>query len=407
MKFIRETKHKRNASKIKKMSEKCVLDNCKNVSCAVCQCCRKNLCLAHLKAHEKSFVSPLKPLEEKLASIEQRLNSFEFEQLTDVSNEKLDEWRLSCQKKIDDFFAKKSEDLRRSAKSKFDEQHQSMSNVRTHFNQLLEKQVSPEDLTDSYFEMTPLKTIDCPKANGAALATNNELILFCQRSNLCLVNREFQLIETIPWKSAEITDIFWSVTLERFFVLHQNEIFLFDHRSKTFEKLQLTTKQNWACGNCSRKSLFLATYQRASTIMEFKLLPKIEFVKQWKSSEICSKEEAIHDIKIHNENLCLIVENQVRTNIRVDLRSTINFNRVWSLSLDKITNEKVQIRCCSLKNAEWMVVHHDSSSLFYIDRRGSLKKRFTYTPSPHFVSSFNDDALIIVTSNSINFHQIQ
>ena len=82
--------------------------------------------------------------------------------------------------------------------------------------------------------------------------------------------------------------------LERFIVINKNTVFLIDEPTMTIESVQMVAKQNWCCGTCSDKSLYLATYSRGSSIVEFNLLPSIEYVKQWKSPDTCSKDEGIH-----------------------------------------------------------------------------------------------------------------
>ena len=139
--------------------------------------------------------------------------------------------------------------------------------------------------------------------------------------------------------------------------------FLIDERTMFIENIHMIAKQTWCCGTCSERSLFLATYQRGASIMEFNLLPSIEFVKQWKSSEICSKDEGIHDLNYHQERLVLIVENQIKRRVRIDLRSSVTFDRIWTLALESVANLNVQIRCCSLHNHEWIIAHHDLGRL--------------------------------------------
>ena len=172
------------------------------------------------------------------------------------------------------------------------------------------------------------------------------------------------------------------------------------------ENIQMVAKQTWCCGTCSERSLFLATYQRGSSIMEFNLLPSIEFVKQWKSSEICSKEEGIHDLSYHKEQILLVVENQAKRRVRIDVRSSVTFNRHWSLNLDSVANQNVQIRCCSLHNQEWIIAHHDLGRLLHISKEGELKNSCVYSPAPHFVCSFGSNGLVVITSHNVNLHKL-
>ena len=249
------------------------------------------------------------------------------------------------------------------------------------------------------------KTIHCSKENWAALATNENFILIYQESNLCLVDREFTIIKKAVWSFGEIWDMFWSSTLKRFVVINENTVFLVDEETMSIESIQMAAKHNWCCGTCSEKSLFLATYKRGSSIMEFNLLPTIEFAKHWKSPDTCSKDEGIHDMIYNNEQLFLIIENRVKKTVRVELKSSITFDRLWSLPLDRANHQNVQIRCCLFNDVEWIVAHHDLSRLLHITKDGELKASCSYTPAPHFATIFGSNLLVVATSKRVDVHE--
>ncbi|CAF5124357.1 unnamed protein product, partial [Rotaria sp. Silwood1] len=60
---------------------------------------------------------------------------------------------------------------------------------------------------------------------------------------------------------------------------------------------------------CSDTVLFASTNERASSIMEFKLLPTIELIGEWKHPLTCDKDETICDIVYNNGNLALMIMN--------------------------------------------------------------------------------------------------
>ncbi|CAF4030540.1 unnamed protein product, partial [Rotaria sp. Silwood2] len=383
-----------------------------------------------------------------------QINTIEIENIIGIARKTLEEWRLDCYKKIDKFVEEKCYQLTQYMNIKIDKQREYIDQIRLKLTKLISEQEVTRQYIDSLkykintlekeinkikqtsfdiqiksfitndnlirikesnpyqFDLSLLspicKTINCSKKNWAALATNEKYLLIYQESYLCLIDREFTIIKKTLWSFGEIWDMFWSSALERFFVINEKNVFLIDEDKMSIESIQkITTKHKWCCGTCSDKSLFLATYRRGSSIVEFNLLPSIEFVKQWKPSDTCSKDEGIHDMIYNDEKLFLIIENQLEKTVRVELRSSKILDCLWSLQLDSADNQKVQIRCCIFNYDEWIVVYHDLSRLIHITKDGKLKASSTYTPAPHFASTFGLNLFVIATSNSINLHKIQ
>lgn len=434
------------------MPRSCSINECKRISCARCHCCGKDLCLQHLKEHHDRLLSQLDPLADQIDRLETRLNNFQIQSMMDFARNKLEQWRQDCYKKIDEFFEKKCQELSTFANAKIDQQQKHLQDIRSQLTTLLsEEDVTKDDveqlkskihqlqkqmdqmqhtmfkvdiqtyrINDSLIRieeynsaefnlnlLSPTnKTIHCEKKTSAAVATNNDVLLMFQNPYLCLYDRDLNLMKKNQWTFGEIWDMFWSSALNQFILINESHVFLIDERTMFIENIQMIAKQTWCCGTCSERSLFLATYQRGASIMEFNLLPSIEFVKQWKSSEICSKDEGIHDLNYHQEHLVLIIENQVKRRVRIDLRSSVTFDRIWTLALEPVTNLNVQIRCCSLHNHEWIIAHHDLGRLLHVSKEGELKNSCVYSPAPHFACSFGSNGLIVITSNDVNLHKI-
>ena len=434
------------------MPRTCSINECKRTSCAVCHCCGTDLCLHHLKEHHDSLLSQIDPLAEQMNQLENRLQGFQIQSMMDYARGKLEQWRSDCYKKIDEFFENKCQELLKCANDKLHQQQNHLEQARTHLDRLMtEEDVTREDIEQLKDEVQRLqkqmdemqhtmfkvdiqayrindnlirieefnsvefdlntlpsasKTIHTEKKTCAALATNNDVLLMYQNPYLCLFDRDLNMLRKNQWTFGEIWDMFWCSTLNQFVIINENHVFLIDEETMFIENIQMIAKQTWCCGTCSERSLFLATYQRGSSIMEFNLAPSIEFVKQWKSSEICSKDEGIHDLSYSHEKLFLIIENQVKRRVRIELRSSITFDRVWSLPLDSVANQNVQIRCCSLNNNEWIIAHHDMGRLLHISKDGELKNTCVYTPAPHFVCSFGTNGLVVVTSHDVNLHKM-
>ena len=430
----------------------CSINECKRTSCALCHCCQQDICLYHLKEHQELLISQLDPIVDQINVLENRVNALNIDHMIGDAHEKLKLWRQDCYKKIDKFVEEKSQQLTQYANKKLDKQRQDIDHMRYKMIELIQEQEVTRNDIDSLkskiinlekdmikieqtsidilvqstmidddviriqeanpyqFDLSSLsqvsKTIQCSKEKWAALATNDTFLLMYQESNLCLVDRDFTIIKKTVWSFGEIWDMFWSSILKRFIIINETTVFLVDENTMSIESIQMGAKQNWCCGTCSDRSLFLATYRRGSSIMEFNLLPTIEFIKHWKSPDTCSKDEGIHDMIYNNKQLFLIIENRVKRTVRVELKSSITFNRLWSLPLDSADHQNVQIRCCLFNDVDWIISHHDLSCLLHVTKNGELKTACSYTPAPHFASTFGSNLLVVATSKSVNLHRV-
>lgn len=434
------------------MPSTCTTAECTRTSCALCHCCRQDLCLYHLKEHQEQLISLLDPLVDRINILDNRVNTLDIDLLIGDAREKLERWRLDCYKKIDEFLQEKHQQLTRYANEKIERQRANIEQVRYKMIAVVEEQeVTREDINSFksqinslekqmlrieqtsfnvfaqstmvdenlirieennpyQFELSSLspasKTLHSTKDNWAALATNETSLLIYRESHLCLVDQQLNILKKTVWSFGEIWDMFWSDVLKRFLVINENSVFLVDEDTMSIESIQMGAKQNWCCGTCSNRSLFLATYRRGSSIMEFNLFPTMEFVKHWKTPETCSKDEGIHDMTYRNEQLFLIIENRMKNTIRVELKSSITFDRLWSIPLESVKNPKVQIRCCLFNDFEWIVAYHDLSRLLHIGKDGELKSSFSYSPAPHFASRFGSNLFVVATSKTVNLHPL-
>lgn len=434
------------------MSPTCTIIGCKRTACALCHCCQQDICLIHLNEHQDKLISELNPFVDQINILENRINTLDIKNMIGDVREQLELWRIDCYKKIDEFIEKKYQQLTEYANKKIDKQREDINQMRYKLIELIQEQeVTREDIdglkikinkleksmikteqtsfdiqiqptnvdenliliqesNPQQFDLSllsqPSKTIHCSKDHWAALATNDKHLLMYQESNLCLVNREFLIIKKAVWSFGEIWDMFWSTTLKQFIVINESSVFLIDEETMSIESIQMAAKQNWCCGTCSDRSLYLSTYKRGSSIMEFNLLPSIEFVKHWKTPETCSKDEGIHDMIYNNEKLFLIIENRLKKTVHVQLRSSITLSHLWSLPLDIANRQNVQIRCCLFNDNEWIIAHHDLHCLLHITKDGQLKSSYSYKPAPHFATTFGSNQLIVATSNGVNLHKI-
>ena len=93
------------------MSQPCAITACKRTSRALCYCCQQSVCLQHLKEHSDLLVSQLNPLVDQINHIGDQLKSIDIENKTHDCRKKLEQWRMDCHKKIDDFFEQKNQEI--------------------------------------------------------------------------------------------------------------------------------------------------------------------------------------------------------------------------------------------------------------------------------------------------------
>jgi hypothetical protein len=162
--------------------------------------------------------------------------------------------------------------------------------------------------------------------------------------------------------------------------------------------------KSWYCCACSNKSLFLTTQQFNTTINEY-LLIKNKF--SYKRQQICcSNNEYIEHMKCSKDVLALIIINDLTGERRLDMRSVLTFNQLWTISLN--IQEKTNIvSCCSLNDRGWLVVDLAQTRLIHVTNQGQLKQTVTYKSSPQYAVQLGDDTLAILTDQGVNLHKIE
>jgi hypothetical protein len=140
--------------------------------------------------------------------------------------------------------------------------------------------------------------------------------------------------------------------------------------------------------------------------VKINLSPSIAIIKEWKSPTTCTKDERIHGMAYNNETCTIIIRNYDEKSIRIELRSCETLDRLWSLSLDIITNQNFMFRCCSLNDDEWLVADYETKRLLHITKDGKLKTTTLYNEKPYCAQLFTSDMLAVSTPTKLNIHKI-
>ena len=199
-----------------------------------------------------------------------------------------------------------------------------------------------------------------------------------QLPDLCLIDRNFKIVRQTTWNHGDIRDICWSSSLNRFIIIGEKDVFSINEKTMSIDKFVTLSKRNWFSCTCSDSSLFLSTYELASSIIEYNLLPTMEIIKEWKSPVTCQKEEWITDMKYNNGSITLMIKNSSENTLFIELRNIKTLDRLWSFKMDCMDLQKRSFHCCLVNDEEWLVMDHDSDRLVHITKDGKMKSSCAY-----------------------------
>jgi hypothetical protein len=249
------------------------------------------------------------------------------------------------------------------------------------------------------------RTITYSNDISYALASNDELLLMHIDRNLCLIDKDLSTIKKTIWNHTEIGDMCWSSVLGRFVVTTLNGVLLVDESKMSVERAQQIEDRRWLSCGCSDKSLYLSRFAWDSSILEFSLLPSIQFKKLWKITDKLKQEQRVDAIKYNHGTLALAINDKSNRTKSLELRSSGTFSPLWSIQLDIDYNSNA-VRCCPLNHDEWLLADWCTSRLFHVTNDGKLKETCTYTSVPYCMAWFRSNILAILTKGSVNFHKL-
>lgn len=434
------------------MSQPCTTPKCERISRGSCDCCKQNLCLQHLNEHNTLLLTQLNPLTDEINLLGDRLQSLDIHKTTNHGRQKLENWRRECHEKIDSFFEKKCQELNRVFDEKLDQQKQEILCIQSKIAKLIREQevtrqdidlltstirqlenqmkkieetniqvttyslqiddssVQVQEMNENELDLSNLppacRTLSWTTESSVAITADDQFLLIHRERNLCLIDKEMNIVKQVLWEHGSIWDMCWASSISRFIILQNDNIFLFDEKTMIIENIETIEKRKWFSCTCSNTSLFLSTDVWGPSVLELKLSPSVSIVKEWKSPVTCSKDERI-DGMVYKNNMCaMVIMNNVQKLLRLELRSCETLDRIWSLPLDIKINQKIVFRCCSLPCDEWMVMDYETKRLLHVTKDGKLKTTIPYNKPPHHAQLFASDILAISTIQGINFHKI-
>lgn len=433
------------------MSQPCAITTCKRPSRVLCYCCQQSVCLQHLKEHNDLLISQLNPLVDQINGIGDRLKAIDIGNKVDNCRQKLEQWRNDCHKKIDDFFEQKYQEINRRLTEKVEKQREEIDRIQSKIAaSIREEEVSRQDIDlitsniqkldqelhkfehihfnietrslmidDGWFhfeesninrfdlsKISPVcKTINYNDKSNVFIASNDRFVLMHQLPDLCLIDQNLDIIQRTTWNHGSIRSLCWSSSLDRFIIVSEKGVFSLNETAMSIKKLQIVMERNWSSCACSDTFLFLSTYELASSIMQYDLLPSIELIKEWESPVTCQKEEWISDVKYSCGSIALLILNPSMKTLFIELRNTKTLDRLWSFQINCINLTANAFCCCLINDEEWLVIDHDSDSLVHITKDGTMELSHTYKPSPRCAAILGPDILAISSCKGVNFHK--
>ncbi|CAF3903620.1 unnamed protein product [Rotaria sordida] len=435
------------------MSQSCSIKKCTRTARGLCDCCRQNLCLQHLNEHNTLLISQLHPLTDEINALEVRLKTLNIQKIIGNSHEKLEQWRQECYKKIDCIFEQKCQELHQLVNEKVDQQREELKRINLKITELINAQeTTRQDIdllistirqlktnmnkiertcftidtrplltddmlvvinkpTEHELDLSTLSpaytTIHRTEESFPSLTNNDRYFLIHQHPDLCLFDREMNIVKQTLWSYGAIHDMCWSSTLDRFIVLGKNNIYLIDENTMTVDNVQTSEERYWGSCTCSDTVLFASTNEYPSSVLEFTLILTIELIREWKYPLTCIKDEGIADTVYNNGNLALMVMSESKKSVRIELRNANTFDPIWSLKLDIRCVQKIAFRCCSLTFNEWLIIDYETGRLIQITKDGKMKKTIQYHPTPCRAILFDFNKLAVLTVDDVTLHTVQ
>ena len=433
------------------MSLECVIVNCQRTANVLCHCCKENLCRQHYNEHDY-LNSKLNLLADQIETFDRQLVAIDLKNYTQHSSEQIEQWRRHSYQLIDDYCAEKYQEVEDRLMKIVNDQRDKIDQVRKEMLNTVEKRqmtlekieqlttnleliekelhgidekhlsirtanlvveknlIRIDDLTvRDNFQLSNLpavsQTIGYTRQGVYHIASSGDFLLVHREPNLCLIDRNFRIQKQIQWKFGQIFDMCWSSALRKYFLITLEEIYILDIDNQMIVKaMENAENLRWFCCTCSNNSLFLTTNERGSSIYEFSLLNSFQRSKYWQAPETCDRREQIQDIIYSKEHLLLIIENDTKGQVRLELRSVKGLQRLWTLPLHVEFQSKV-MSCATFHNDQWLVIDGNASRILQITMDGKLKSSCFYNPMPICACLFTDRILAISTIRGVNFHQ--
>lgn len=252
---------------------------------------------------------------------------------------------------------------------------------------------------------SPYRTIKITDKSSVSIACSEQYILLKQTPNLCLLDKQLNIIQEIPWTYDHV-EICWSSTLNQFILITERIIFTLDENTKILNQcsIYIDNDKEWSCGACSDTSLYLSTGDMSASLHQYTLQPTIEFIKEWQLFPTYPKYEGILTFTCANGKIALIISNVHSFQRCFDIRSSITLERLWSIRLDAVAH------CCSINNNEWIIMELLEPRLLHLSSDGEILQEYKVKTSSMDVIwnaiQLDSDTIITFTMKNLNLHRI-
>jgi hypothetical protein len=125
----------------------CVVDKCELASLALCQCCKKDLCIDHLNEHANQRNEKLLPFVDKINVLLNRFSHFYDGEQSGLNQ--FDQWRQDAYKIIDNFYEKKRREFMGETT---DKQREQLNEMHNQLKDLVRKKGGTQQDLDAFSE---------------------------------------------------------------------------------------------------------------------------------------------------------------------------------------------------------------------------------------------------------------
>lgn len=375
-----------------------------------------------------------------------RLRQVNINKMKDDAYAQLQKWADDCRKKIDEIYQQKLQEIDshvqniaviyEEKKTKIEQNISKISNqnetndennnsrklldsIEEDLNDIetisIKINSRPLNIDNSYIyiekEFT-LSTLDTKPTSfyysnisSSALASSDRYLLMHQHPYLCLIDQNHTIVKQNLWPHAWIRDICWAEKLKKFIVITETDIYAVSELLDDIHIEENDLKDVWFSCTCSDVSLYVSTCQWGSSIYEFSLSDSFKLIDQWKPPLTGDNDDGINDIKYNDERLALLINNRVKNEKRMELKSTKTFDTIWLLQLSVGTNIRL-FTCCPVNYNEWLVIDGTNLHIYHISKDGKFKNNIARVSVPYRANLLGSSILALANENNLNLYRI-
>lgn len=383
---------------------------------------------------------------DRIVQYNRRLDQLDLDRRRTAIHEQLQQWRGDAHRSIDEVYQRKVQEIDsyvQGKKEKLDNIKTSFQSVQTRIDEqqaeldgdvlvaklrlsaferdvsdiermFLKIHIRPLNIGDHYiwieqeFRLQSLLTNPAviPYANdsSAAIASNDQYLLFHQNPHLCMIDSQSRLVKQIVWPHQWIRDMCWSEKLESFLLLTSNHLYTLNGQLQ-LSLVPIVGSKSWFSCTCSEKSLYLSSCEWGSSIDEYDLLSLPNRLTEWKPPLTCQPHEGINDIQYNQQTIALMIKDPRDHRKRMELRTSGTFDILWSLPLSGGVDIRL-FTCCPIPRNEWLFIDGSTSSIHQISVDGKLKEVQRCHSVPYRANLFGNKHLVVSAESNLNLYQL-